>query len=68
MSDRLKNALATLVTIAFSTALLAVAGWKIWLLAVAWVLITSAYSYSEGWDALVRQLKSAELANREATA
>ena len=46
MSDRLKNALATLVTIAFSTALLAVAGWKIWLLAVAWVLITSAYSYS----------------------
>lgn len=59
MSDRLRNGLATLVTIAFSTALLAVAGWKIWLLAVAWVLITSAYAYAEGWDALVRSIKAA---------
>lgn len=59
MSDRLRTALASLVTIAFSTALLAIAGWKVWLLAVAWVLITSTYAYSEGWDALVRQIKSA---------
>jgi hypothetical protein len=59
MTDRLKTALASLVTIAFSTALLAIAGWKVWLLAVAWVLITSTYAYSEGWDALVRSIKSA---------
>lgn len=59
MSDRVRTTLASLVTIAFSTALLAVAGWKIWLLAVAWVLITSTYAYSEGWGALVRSIKAA---------